>query len=112
MIRLVLLLTIAAVVGAADDQIWPLAENRTDTIYFVDGDPMFGTLLEEDGKRFLINDKGGKFELRAGTVDHIEPKRLAAQPFLRPSYEAKKQAAAQKFSEVIEAKAEELTRVK
>ena len=38
--------------------------------------------------------------------------KMAAQPFLRPSYEAKKQAAAQKFSEVIEAKAEELTRVK
>lgn len=38
--------------------------------------------------------------------------KMAAKPFLRPAYEAKKQAAAQKFSEVIEAKAEELTRGK
>ncbi|AQW29038.1 HK97-gp10 family putative phage morphogenesis protein [Ralstonia syzygii subsp. celebesensis] len=36
--------------------------------------------------------------------------KMAANPFLRPAYEAKKAAAAQKFSEVIEAKAEELTR--
>ena len=37
--------------------------------------------------------------------------KMAAKAFLRPAYEAKKSEAAQKFSEVIDLKVEELTRV-
>jgi HK97 gp10 family phage protein len=35
--------------------------------------------------------------------------RMSAQPFLRPGYEAKRDAAAQKFSDVIDEKVRELT---